>query len=184
MQLVDLLLSRVPALYKPSFRREGVFHEIESLAARELVSKKDKEAKDKDSSEGSAAESASADAPPPPAVPSSIPGYKKLTSLALDPEDAITLRARVMKFKYMAGDEKDAEDDSFANLRRIVETLSNTKANEKMLSRALNDLAELFASPHTSVSSFELLQSGLVDGLLQFMTDAEQGAGEFSCAMQ
>ena len=53
-----------------------------------------------------------------------------------------------------------------------------------MLSRALNDLAELFASPHTSVSSFELLQSGLVDGLLQFMTDAEQGAGEFFCAMQ
>ena len=38
LQLVDLLLSRVPALYKPSFRREGVFHEIESLAARELVS--------------------------------------------------------------------------------------------------------------------------------------------------
>uniref|UniRef100_D8Q152 HECT-type E3 ubiquitin transferase n=1 Tax=Schizophyllum commune (strain H4-8 / FGSC 9210) TaxID=578458 RepID=D8Q152_SCHCM len=174
LQLVDLLLSRVPGLYKPSFRREGVFHEIESLAARELVSKKDKEAKDKDSSEGSAAESASAAAPPPPVVPSSIPGYKKLTSLALDPEDAITLRSRVMKFKYMVGDEKDAEDDSFANLRRIVETLSNTKATEKMLSRALNDLAELFASPHTSVSSFELLQSGLVDGLLQFMTDAEQ----------
>ncbi|KAL1748215.1 hypothetical protein HDZ31DRAFT_79908 [Schizophyllum fasciatum] len=173
LQLVDLLLSRVPTLYKPSFRREGVFHEIESLASRELVSKKDKEVKDKEA-EGSTAESASASAPPPPVVPSSIPGYKKLTSLALDPEDAITLRSRVMKFKYMVGDEKDAEDDSFSNLRRIVETLSNTKATEKMLSRALHELAELFASPHTSVSSFELLQSGLVDGLLQFMTDSAQ----------
>ncbi|TRM65525.1 hypothetical protein BD626DRAFT_489037 [Schizophyllum amplum] len=175
LQLVDLLLARVPALYKPSFRREGVFHEIESLAARDLISSKkdkDKDAKDKEPSDGSNAESASVSAPPPPpVVPTSIPGYKKLTSLALDPEDAITLRSRVMKFKYIAGEEKDAEDDSFANLRRIVETLSNPSATEKKISTALHELAELFASPHTSVSSFELLQSGLVDVLLQFMTD-------------
>ena len=37
---------------------------------------------------------------------------------------------------------------------------------ERVRSRVLWDLTTLFASPHTSVSSFELLQSGLVDGSL------------------
>ncbi len=35
-------------------------------------------------------------------------------------------------------------------------------------------MAALFGAPHSSVSSFELLQSGVVDGLLQFATDTER----------
>ncbi|KAJ7358173.1 hypothetical protein DFH08DRAFT_439877 [Mycena albidolilacea] len=35
-------------------------------------------------------------------------------------------------------------------------------------------MVELFGAPHSSVSSFELLQSGVVDGLLQFATDGER----------
>lgn len=36
------------------------------------------------------------------------------------------------------------------------------------------EIAELFASPNTSVSSFELLQSGLLDGLLEVVTVNER----------
>ena len=169
LQLVDLLLTKVPAQYKPTFRREGVFHEIEALAARPVASAKSKE-KDKDSSESSTPESGSVP-PAPPVSATSIPGFKKLTSLSLDPEDAITLRARVIQFKHMSNDNDVEGDHAFESLQRLVSRLSVPIATEKELSESLRELAELFASPHTSVSSFELLQSGVVDGLLQFAID-------------
>ncbi|KIK61678.1 hypothetical protein GYMLUDRAFT_42696 [Collybiopsis luxurians FD-317 M1] len=183
LQLVDLLLSKVPSLYKPAFRREGVFHEIEFLAARTLASKlkektdkeKDKD-KDKDSSDlgtpetttSSAAGSSSSSSAP------TIPGYKKLSSLALEPEDAITLRARIMKFKYLSGDEQADSDNTLKELKTLVDRISSSHASEQELSEVLWDLTTLFASPHTSVSSFELLQSGLVDGLLKFATESDR----------
>ncbi|KAF8817458.1 hypothetical protein BYT27DRAFT_7074713 [Phlegmacium glaucopus] len=161
LQLVDLLLAKVPLLYKPTFRREGVFHEVESLAERTLLSSKSKE---KESSE------AGEDTPTPtPPVP--MPGLKKLSSLSLDPEDAITLRARVIQFKYLTDKEDTDEDGAFEHLRRVVERISAPNASDAEYLEALWELADLFASPHTSVSSFELLKSGVVDGLLQFATD-------------
>lgn len=163
LQLVDLLLAKLPSLYKPTFRREGVFHEIETMSERTVTSTKSKD-KDKESNES----------PEPVVQPistSSIPGFKKLSSLSLDPEDAITLRARVIQFKYLNGDEDKNEDSAFESLRRLVDRISDQNATEKELSEGLWELAELFSSPHTSVSSFELLQSGVVDGLLQFAVD-------------
>lgn len=180
LQLVELLLIKLPAEYKPAFKREGVFHEIEALAARTLNSSKSKEKekekdKDKDASEGASP----ADAGTPAYVPSVAslafaPGYKKLSSLAIDPDDAITIRARVIKFKYLSGDDAEADDDLAAQLGRLVARLGLKDAEEKDLIPALVELASLFASPHTSVSSFELLQSGVVDGLLAFISDSDR----------
>lgn len=177
LQLVELLLSKIPEEYRPAFRREGVFHEVELLADRTLISSKkkgnnnDKE-KDKDLSDASSAP----DLPPPPipvspAVAAGIPGFKKLSSLSLDPEDAVTLRARVIRFRYLTGRESNDADNVFATLRRLVERISDSSASEKEAGNALKELATLFTSAHTSVSSFELLQSGVIDGLLQFATD-------------
>lgn len=102
----------------------------------------------------------------------SIPGYKKLSSLALEPAEAITLRARrVIHFKYHFSVDVAQPDDLFATLRRIVEEIGKATASEAEMEATLVTLAGLFASPHTSLSSFELLQSGLVDGLLRLMTD-------------
>ncbi|KAH9172968.1 hypothetical protein EDB89DRAFT_1961917 [Lactarius sanguifluus] len=176
LQLVELLLSKIPEEYRPAFRREGVFHEVELLADRTLISSKkkgnnnDKE-KDKDLSDASSAP----DLPPPPipvspAVAAGIPGFKKLSSLSLDPEDAVTLRARVIRFRYLTGRESNDADNVFATLRRLVEQVGN----------ALKELATLFTSAHTSVSSFELLQSGVIDGLLQFATDKTRSSTSWS----
>jgi E3 ubiquitin-protein ligase TRIP12 len=179
LQLVDLLLTKVPEEYKPTFRREGVFHEIETLAARSITKPKEKEKeKEKETSEApSSSEAGNASPTPTPAPVSAIttiPGFKKLTSLALDPEDAITLRARVIQFKHLAAGEGDDGDNAFNRLKGLVERLSSADATEKGLALVLQELAELFMSPHTSVSSFELLQSGFVDGLLLFSTDPER----------
>ncbi|KAI0060670.1 hypothetical protein BV25DRAFT_1954506 [Artomyces pyxidatus] len=169
LQLVELLLTKVPQEYRPAFRREGVYHEIETLAARALVSAKAKD-KDKDASDAPVLEPGL----PVPALATSMPGFKKLSSLSLDPEDAVTLRARVIRFRYLTGKDSADANDVFSTLRQLVERISDVKGSEKEVVMALRDLATLFASPHTSVSSFELLQSGVIDGLLQFATDKER----------
>ncbi|KAJ7587961.1 ubiquitin-protein ligase [Mycena floridula] len=170
LQLVDLLLMKVPSLYKPAFRREGVFHELETFAARTLTVKP-KADKEKESSE---TPSEAGSAPPPPVSGGVIPGFKKLSSLALDPDDAITLRARIIQFKYLAPEDKQDGDNAFDGLCRLVESLSKHDSSEQTITEALSELAALFASPHTSVSSFELLQSGVVDSLLQLTTDPDR----------
>lgn len=186
LQLVELLLIKVPAEYKPAFRREGVFHEIEALATRALASAKAKEKdkeKDKDASENASPAEGSAPAPASGAASLAfVPGYKKLSSLAIEPDDAITLRARVIKFKYLSGDEADDGDDLSASLGRLVARLSEKDLPEKDIMPALVELSTLFASPHSSVSSFELLQSGVVDGLLSFISDTDR-AGKYLCTL-
>ncbi|KAF7308097.1 Ubiquitin fusion degradation protein 4 [Mycena kentingensis (nom. inval.)] len=90
--------------------------------------------------------------------------------MSLEPEDAITLRARVIQFKHLSEDETGDGDASFGSLQQLVDRLAHD-GTEKEATEALYELAELFGAPHSSVSSFELLQSGVVDGLLQFTTD-------------
>ncbi|KIP04525.1 hypothetical protein PHLGIDRAFT_191474 [Phlebiopsis gigantea 11061_1 CR5-6] len=180
LQLVELLLTKVPVEYKPAFRREGVFHEIEALAGRTLSSSKSKEKekdkdkdKDKETPDVAPAEVINAGYPNIASL-AFVPGYKKISSLAIDPDDAITIRARVTKFKFLSGDDTDTSDSLSASLARLVAHLANKDAQEKDLMPSLVELASLFASAHTSVSSFELLQSGVVDGLLEFISDTER----------
>lgn len=166
LQLVDILLAKVSTIFKPTFKREGVFYEINEMASRETTSaKKEKEKeKEKDTPEPTPTDA-------PPAVPSAVPplaGLKKLTSISLEPEDAVTLRARVIRFKYLSEPSEQESDHISESLRQIVEQLSSIDAKADSISESLRQLAQLFASPHTSVSSFELLQSGLVDSLLKF----------------
>lgn len=171
LQLVDILLAKVPALYRPTFRREGVFHEIETLAERMLTTPKVTKEKEKENSESASSDTGSL--PPPSASAQSLPGLKKLNSLSLEPEDAITLRARVIRFRYLATDD-ESDDAAFESLRRLVEKISLPTATEKELVEALRDIAELFANPHASMSSFELLKSGIVDALLLYATATDR----------
>ncbi|KAI0364359.1 hypothetical protein BV20DRAFT_1107706 [Pilatotrama ljubarskyi] len=177
LQLVEMLLAKVPAEYKPAFRREGVFHEIESLASRPVTSTKSKDkGADKDVSEAPSPADTGVIATAVPvsiSVISSMP-YRKLSSLPMEPDDAITMRARIIRLKYLASDDSVGSDDLFATLRKLVERITDPGASEKELGAALGELALLFGSQHTSVSSFELLQSGVIDGLLQFFADAER----------
>lgn len=66
LQLVELLLNKVPAEYKPVFCGDSVFHEIEELAARPVVSSKSKDKRhDK--------ENVDAPSPAEPALPTRPP---------------------------------------------------------------------------------------------------------------
>lgn len=142
---------------------------MDALASRTLVTKSKEDAKNEESTPEPAA------TPPPAAATfaTSTPGYKKLTSLALEPEDAITLRARVIRLRHLSSDEK-AEHRLYSTLHQLVQRLSDKEGTEKTLADALKELSSFFSSPHSSLSSFELLQSGLVDSLLAFSTDGDR----------
>jgi E3 ubiquitin-protein ligase TRIP12 len=99
-----------------------------------------------------------------PAIAAGIPGFKKLSSLSLDPEDAVTLRGRVICLRYLTGKESADADNVFGTLCRLVDCISGPSASEKEVSNAVKELATLYTLLHTSVSSFELLQSGIIDG--------------------
>ena len=142
---------------------------MEALASRALVTKPKEDAKNDESTPEPIV------TPPPAsaAFATSTPGYKKLTSLALEPEDAITLRARVIRLRHLSVDEK-AEHGLYNTLHQLVQRLSDKGGSEKSSFEALKELAALFSSPHSSLSSFELLQSGLVDCLLAFAIDEDR----------
>ena len=81
----------------------------------------------------------------------------------------LLLFERVIQFKYLTGRDNVDEDGAFKHLQRIVERISAPNTSDAEYLEVLWELADLFASPHTSVSSFELLKSDVVDGLLQFV---------------
>lgn len=176
LQLTDLLLTKVPKEYRPAFRREGVFHEISALADRPLTPTKSKDKDAESSSDTPPPGEASGSAAPPAVISAAlmIPGYRKLAQLSLEPDDAITLRARVIRFKHLEGHDKADENANYDALRRIVDSLTDRKATEVVVNDALHNLADLFATSHTSMSSFELMQSGIIDCLLQFTTDIDR----------
>ncbi|KAF8519043.1 hypothetical protein BU17DRAFT_48078 [Hysterangium stoloniferum] len=167
LQLVELLLYKMPSEYKGAFRREGVLHEIEMIADQKLTPKP------KDEPSPAEPFATAEGLPPPPAVV--LPPTRRSTH-ALDPQDAVTMRARVVRFKYLSGT-VELEDAVFAQLRSLVVGISEPHAKEDVLRQNLHHIADLFASPNTSVSSFELLQSGLVDGLLEFATADDRIVG-------
>lgn len=172
LQMVELLLSKSPEEHKAAFKREGVLHEIETLASRPLPPKvKDKE-KDQDKEQSEVAELPDGSNPP-----------SSRRTYTIDPEDAYTLRARVIRFKYLMNDMYSEGDATFNRLQRLVQELKQTTASEDQLREALRELASLFASPHTTVSSFELLQSGLVDALLDFASSTRSG-GKVHCRLE
>lgn len=171
LQLVEMLLAKVPAQYKPAFLREGVFHEIESLAARIIISPKTKEKeKEKEPSAGPTVVDPIIPSPISASLVSTIPGFKKLSSLSLDPEDAITFRARVIRFKHLIDGTVAGADGVLGELRRLGNALSTPTITEEEALVILKELADLFCAADTTVSSFELLQSSVVDRLVQYAT--------------
>lgn len=196
LQIVELLVTKLPDIYQVSFLREGVVYEIEALANSET--KKEKAAKE--ATKNKAGEVDNADSRP--ATPSNPPGASEIpgdlrslltlsgvsnqilfgqtsgqstprkSSSHLDPHDANIIRARMLMAKKIfdtGGDNQKAASKVLANISDLVKRLCEPGASEADLREALRETASQFSSVEQSLSSFELLQSGLVDGLLDFV---------------
>ena len=89
-----------------------------------------------------------------------------------DSQDTNILRARMIRIKYFSSpsDSGAGGQDTFALLQNLVKGLANAHASEEEYKGMLESIAKLFEGKGTGLSSFELLQSGLVDELLGFST--------------
>jgi len=162
LQLVELLLIKSPTVYKASLRKEGVLHEVSQIAVMELK--------------------AALKPPPSPAEPSSsttengdsVPPPKvKASSVPSDPQDAYIIRSRLIKIKYLTSITESAGDAGFDALKGQITTLGKGNATEDEIRKSLQEIAGKFCNLETGISSFELLKSGLVEGLLAFSTNEE-----------
>lgn len=193
LQMTELLLTKVPDTYQFYFRREGVLFEMERMAGEALVlKKKDKKAS---SSTSTPAESSASTPIPGTATPADdggdspdlgtrlapLPAILAVPSKPLSPADAIlqdsvTLRARhlVKMLTDSSSDGSAKADSSLQKIRALVQTLDSAagldfEAGKAAAEQALRDISALFASAN-AMSSFEMQESGLIEGLLRFAT--------------
>ncbi|KAK4049890.1 Ubiquitin fusion degradation protein 4 [Microbotryomycetes sp. JL221] len=197
LQLVELLLVRMPDAYQYHFRREGVMHEIELIANNELLSasKSKKSSPSRTPAEGGSGnveskptESGLGRALRMHAVGTSSSIKKALTPFEIQTQDSITLRARHLLQEYGSLDSAAAVRARTAldNVTQLVQDLDdfvNSKTNVEQLEQQAHELSSrvvgLFSKESETLSSFELLESGLVQGLLQFTSS--EGTNGVSC---
>ena len=94
------------------------------------------------------------------------------SSSQIDPADANIIRARVLLAKKLfefSGDHKNVASMVLDKLGTIVKRLCLPEASEAELRDSVRDIGSQFINEGAALSSFELLKSGLVDGLLDFV---------------
>lgn len=94
------------------------------------------------------------------------------SSSVVDPNDANILRARVIGAKRIfAVDDTQQNEASLVleELTKLVKRLCQPEATEPELRDTLREIAAQFSNVGQALSSFELLKSGLVDGLLEYV---------------
>lgn len=169
LQLVELLLVKLPDSYQYFFRCEGVMHEIERLAVQPILTP----AKVKRASTGAKA------APAPDASASTPAGPSAADALV---QDLNTRRAQHLRDEYASADSEPAikARDTLQAIRALVVKLDAVSSGEQAVTTpqeeaaVVNLLAQveaLFSDERRALSSFELLESGLVAGLLRFVTE-------------
>ncbi|KAG8844977.1 Ubiquitin fusion degradation protein 4 [Serendipita sp. 411] len=176
LQLVELLLVKSPSVFRTSLRKEGVLHEVSTISKMELKVK----AKPPPSSENTpAGDNAAEGSNTNDAVsPSQGSSSRKSSSIPSDPQDAFVLRSRLIKIKYLSSSSDAGGDAVFDSLNQMIAILTDKESTEDQVRETLKDVIKLFSSStNDSISSFELMKSGLVDGLLEFATAASTQVG-------
>lgn len=186
LQLVELLLIKMPNEYQYIFRREGVMHELERLGNQDLIEPKpptDPVAAIRGSGLARVLQQH-----PSSTESSSSTDPKQLPYADAVARDAIVLRARRLREEYDDSQTSQAEKavDMLDTIRALSRQLGDAAASDldrTGAKEALKRIVDLFADAVTPLSSFELLESGLVDGLLAFATGSSSLCA-FSLALQ
>ncbi|EGG06319.1 uncharacterized protein MELLADRAFT_48491 [Melampsora larici-populina 98AG31] len=201
LQMVDLLLCKLPDDYHFFFRREGVMHEVDRLADQSLSSPSSSNSKHKlshqslasstesDSLHSTMPASALIDNYPPSSLISSslqVPMASSSrrsgvlqafaaaysSSSSSGTRDQPIYRARQLRNRY-AGGETSASLKAQAMLDHIRNITESLSIvdSEHEAATLLKELAQLFSQHENPVSSFELSESGLVGSLLRYATE-------------
>jgi E3 ubiquitin-protein ligase TRIP12 len=106
---------------------------------------------------------------------------KRISSVPTDPKDVNILRARILRIKKgLEASTALLGDDSsgLGKIQELLKVLLDKDSTEDSIREALRTIAAFFQDQANPLSSFELLHSGLLEGLLSFVT--LEGTGESS----
>ncbi|KNF05994.1 hypothetical protein PSTG_00986 [Puccinia striiformis f. sp. tritici PST-78] len=189
LQMVDLLLAKLPGDYDFIFRREGVKHEV-NRPADSTPTGTQSSIKTRISNVpvgGSRSEShmsATSNMLDEELlqVPSSLGRHSSsihafssasTSSSSTSTKDQLIYRARHLKAKCVMAETTASirAQEILGNIRDVVNPLGTVQTTEEA-QLALAKLAALFSRENDPVTSFELLESGLVGGLLRFATES------------
>ncbi|CAG8693181.1 11863_t:CDS:2, partial [Acaulospora colombiana] len=82
--------------------------------------------------------------------------------------------SRLIKVKYLTNGGESGGDPMFESLKNTIKSLATVDATEEQIQKTLKEIAKLFGNTDATISSFELLKSGLLDGLLEFTTATDR----------
>lgn len=225
LQLAELLLVKLPAIYTRSFQREGVFYEIDKLAKEELspsARSKRKEAAQKSGADTkpdaeSASQSGATDAEKTDGTPKGAsrgadatasrllqalageeatpvsaferalgaarakPGTssaaRRVSSVPSNPHDANIVRARILQIKrWGLSDKGRSAPSSSSGVSEVIQLLSDAEITDGDLQQAFKKIADLLTDKVEPLSSFEMLQSGLLAKLMGMLEEGEKAA--------
>jgi E3 ubiquitin-protein ligase TRIP12 len=172
LQLVELLLAKLPKEYNNALRREGVLHEIIAIADQDL-STKVKVEPPSSTSNTPVPEDGSPSAMPAPSG-TSLPHRR--SGQYIDSQDSTILRARIIRFKYLSSRSEDGADNEadgeLGLLKLMTQRLTAADLNMESAIHALQGVADIFGRSNSPLSSFEMLKSGVIEALLAFASDA------------
>ncbi|KAI7961695.1 hypothetical protein MJO28_002184 [Puccinia striiformis f. sp. tritici] len=189
LQMVNLLLAKLPGDYDFIFRREGVKHEV-NRPADSTPTGTQSSIKTRISNVpvgGSRSEShmsATSNMLDEELlqVPSSLGRHSSsihafssasTSSSSTSTKDQLIYRARHLKAKCVMAETTASirAQEILGNIQDVVNPLGTVQTTEEA-QLALAKLAALFSRENDPVTSFELLESGLVGGLLRFATES------------
>ena len=165
MEAAELLLRRLPDVYRYHFYREGVISEIEKLASKlpEPVPPMPVDEELSEDSEGDDQMGSS------PVSSRSSSSSHDAALLELARYGSLTLQAK----KFMEVHEKDETAVMKAKATSIMQSLTDLAEGlktHKNPAKLFEELSTFFcADPLRSISSFELLNSGIVDAMLSIL---------------
>ncbi|KAH8087913.1 hypothetical protein HD553DRAFT_269487 [Filobasidium floriforme] len=177
LQLAELLLFKLPAIYTRSFQREGVFYEIDKLAGEELSPSASatpstllKALAGEDLTQISAFERALGVARAKPGSSS-----RRVSSVPSNPHDANIVRAKILQIKrWSLSDTGRAVPSSSSTVAEVIQQLSDPEITDDDLQKAFTRIAELLTDRMEPLSSFEMLQSGLLAKLMGMLQEGEK----------
>ncbi|KNF05418.1 hypothetical protein PSTG_01632 [Puccinia striiformis f. sp. tritici PST-78] len=157
LQMVDLLLAKLPDNYDFISRREGVVHKVNRLTESTATGSQ------------SSIEMRISNVP----VGSSR-SESRMSATSASTKDQLISRARHLKAKCVMAETTASirAHEILDNIRGVVNALGTVQTT-KEAKLSLTKLAALFSRENDPVASFELLESGLVEGLLRFATESQ-----------
>jgi E3 ubiquitin-protein ligase TRIP12 len=195
LQIVELLLGKMPTVYTRSFHREGVFFEIEKLAKEELSASAKSSQRQQQSKDKSAVDTPLQDRTPSDhadvknqdpsglsrrhpsqtlAATSISSGSRKVSSVPSDPHDVNIVRARILCIKADLGTKTKGDDKQEQSpAASIVKSLGEPDISAEAFRDLMRRVATLLTDKEEPLSSFELLKSGLLDKLMELIVNAE-----------